>query len=183
MPVTIGLMFLAGWAAGLAPATALLFGAVIAPTDPVLAADVHVGEPTLDDARRRKRGRSPIRTDQRSRSERRARLPVRVRGDRACRRREFHRLGPSMGHGRIFSSVRPSARGGVGCRQGPFAYRLRPAGPSGRTRIGHAGFRGRRGDPRDVRNHRDRARLRLPRRLRRRGDAPAEPTRRTPITR
>ncbi len=49
MPVTIGLMFLAGWAAGLAPATALLFGAVIAPTDPVLAADVHVGEPTLDD--------------------------------------------------------------------------------------------------------------------------------------
>jgi NhaP-type Na+/H+ or K+/H+ antiporter len=49
MPITIGAIFLAGWAAGLAPATALLFGAVIAPTDPVLAADVQVGEPTLED--------------------------------------------------------------------------------------------------------------------------------------
>ncbi len=48
MPITIGTMFLAGWAAGLAPATALLFGAVVAPTDPVLAADVHVGEPTVE---------------------------------------------------------------------------------------------------------------------------------------
>jgi NhaP-type Na+/H+ or K+/H+ antiporter len=48
MPVTIGAVFLAGWAAGLAPATALLFGAVIAPTDPVLAADVQVGEPTVE---------------------------------------------------------------------------------------------------------------------------------------
>ena len=48
MPITIGAAFLAGWAAGLAPATALLFGAVIAPTDPVLAADVQVGEPTVE---------------------------------------------------------------------------------------------------------------------------------------
>jgi sodium/hydrogen antiporter len=49
MPLTIGLLFVAGWAAGVAPATALLFGALIAPTDPVLAADVHVGEPTVDE--------------------------------------------------------------------------------------------------------------------------------------
>lgn len=49
MPLTIGTVFLAGWAAGLAPATALLFGAVIAPTDPVLAADVQVAEPTTED--------------------------------------------------------------------------------------------------------------------------------------
>lgn len=48
MPITIGATFLAGWAAGLAPATALLFGAVMAPTDPVLAADVQVGEPTVE---------------------------------------------------------------------------------------------------------------------------------------
>ena len=41
-------MFLASWAAGLAPAAALLFGAVLAPTDPVLAADVRVGEPTVE---------------------------------------------------------------------------------------------------------------------------------------
>lgn len=50
MPLTIGAIFLVGWAAGLTPATALLFGAVIAPTDPVLAADVQVGEPTVDDS-------------------------------------------------------------------------------------------------------------------------------------
>ena len=38
-----------GWAvAGLAPATALLLGAILAPTDPVLAADVQVGEPSVD---------------------------------------------------------------------------------------------------------------------------------------
>jgi sodium/hydrogen antiporter len=48
MPLTIGMLFVAGWAAGVAPATALLFGALIAPTDPVLAADVHVGDPTVD---------------------------------------------------------------------------------------------------------------------------------------
>ncbi len=50
MPLTIGAIFLVGWAAGLTPAAALLFGAVIAPTDPVLAADVQVGEPTVDDS-------------------------------------------------------------------------------------------------------------------------------------
>jgi sodium/hydrogen antiporter len=50
MPVTIGAVALLGWwAAGLAPATALLLGAALAPTDPVLAADVQVGEPTDDE--------------------------------------------------------------------------------------------------------------------------------------
>jgi sodium/hydrogen antiporter len=34
---------------GLAPAGALLLGAVLAPTDPVLASDVQVGEPSVDD--------------------------------------------------------------------------------------------------------------------------------------
>lgn len=49
MPVTIGLSALLGWwAVGLAPATALLLGAVLAPTDPVLAADVQVGPPGGD---------------------------------------------------------------------------------------------------------------------------------------
>ena len=39
------------WAvvAGLAPAVALLLGAVLAPTDPVLASDVQVGEPLTED--------------------------------------------------------------------------------------------------------------------------------------
>jgi sodium/hydrogen antiporter len=46
MPFTIGLAAVLGWwAAGLAPATAMLLGAAIAPTDPVLAADVEVRTP------------------------------------------------------------------------------------------------------------------------------------------
>ncbi len=49
MPLTILLAALLGWwAVGLAPATALLLGAVLAPTDPVLASDVQVGPPGGD---------------------------------------------------------------------------------------------------------------------------------------
>lgn len=47
MPLTIGAVALLGWWAGLAPAAALLLGAVLAPTDPVLASDVQVGGPTV----------------------------------------------------------------------------------------------------------------------------------------
>jgi NhaP-type Na+/H+ or K+/H+ antiporter len=47
MPVTIAAMALLGWWwVGLVPAAALLLGAALAPTDPVLASDVQVGEPT-----------------------------------------------------------------------------------------------------------------------------------------
>ncbi|SDZ33945.1 sodium/proton antiporter, CPA1 family [Micromonospora pattaloongensis] len=47
MPLTVATVALLGWAwAGLAPAAALLFGGALAPTDPVLASDVQVGEPT-----------------------------------------------------------------------------------------------------------------------------------------
>ena len=50
MPLTIlGIAVLGWWAAGLAPAVALLLGAVLAPTDPVLASDVQVGEPLTED--------------------------------------------------------------------------------------------------------------------------------------
>jgi NhaP-type Na+/H+ or K+/H+ antiporter len=46
MPLTIaGVAVLGWWAAGLAPAAALLLGAALAPTDPVLAGDVQVGPP------------------------------------------------------------------------------------------------------------------------------------------
>ncbi len=46
MPLTILGIAVLGWAAlGLAPASALLLGAVLAPTDPVLASDVQVGPP------------------------------------------------------------------------------------------------------------------------------------------
>jgi len=49
MPLTILLTALLGWwAVGLAPATAVLVGAVLAPTDPVLASDVQVGPPGGD---------------------------------------------------------------------------------------------------------------------------------------
>lgn len=47
MPLTIAVTALLGWwAAGLAIPTALLLGAVVAPTDPVLASDVQVEPPT-----------------------------------------------------------------------------------------------------------------------------------------
>jgi len=46
MPTTIAAMALLGWwALGLAPATAILLGAAMAPTDPVLARSVQVGPP------------------------------------------------------------------------------------------------------------------------------------------
>jgi NhaP-type Na+/H+ or K+/H+ antiporter len=50
MPLTIAATALLGWiAVGLAPAAALLLGAVIAPTDPVLASDVQVAGPNEGD--------------------------------------------------------------------------------------------------------------------------------------
>ena len=46
MPLTIaGVAVLGWWLAGLVPASALLLGAALAPTDPVLAGDVQVGPP------------------------------------------------------------------------------------------------------------------------------------------
>lgn len=46
MPLTIAVTALLGWwVIGLAPVSALLLGAVLAPTDPVLASDVQVGGP------------------------------------------------------------------------------------------------------------------------------------------
>jgi sodium/hydrogen antiporter len=46
MTLTIGAVAVLGWwALGFAPATAMLFGAALAPTDPVLASDVQVGAP------------------------------------------------------------------------------------------------------------------------------------------
>ncbi len=45
MPVTIAATALLGWVAGLAAPAALLLGAALAPTDPVLASDVQVAGP------------------------------------------------------------------------------------------------------------------------------------------
>jgi len=51
MPITIAAVALLGWSLGLSGAAALLLGAVLAPTDPVLAGDVQVSGPqVLDDA-------------------------------------------------------------------------------------------------------------------------------------
>ena len=48
MPLTIaGVALLGWWALGLAPASALLLGAALAPTDPVLASDVQVEGPRV----------------------------------------------------------------------------------------------------------------------------------------
>ena len=49
MPLFIAGVALLGWGAGLAPAAALLLGAVLAPTDPVLASDVQVAGPQTGD--------------------------------------------------------------------------------------------------------------------------------------
>ncbi|GAA1697414.1 cation:proton antiporter [Kribbella yunnanensis] len=46
MPAGVAALTGVGWLLGLAPATALLISAVLAPTDPVLASDVQVGGPT-----------------------------------------------------------------------------------------------------------------------------------------
>ena len=51
MPLSIAAVALLGWwAMGLAPAAAVLLGAALAPTDPVLASDVQVGGPTTTGA-------------------------------------------------------------------------------------------------------------------------------------
>lgn len=51
MPLSIGAAALLGWwALGLAPAAAMLLGAVMAPTDPVLASDVQLDEPNPEQA-------------------------------------------------------------------------------------------------------------------------------------
>ncbi len=52
MPLTIAGMALFGWALGLAPAAALLLGALLSPTDPVLAGDVQVAGPRVVDDER-----------------------------------------------------------------------------------------------------------------------------------
>ncbi|MFF7251190.1 cation:proton antiporter [Embleya sp. NPDC008237] len=50
MPLGIlSIALLGWWALGLAPAGALLIGAALAPTDPVLASDVQVGEPSEEE--------------------------------------------------------------------------------------------------------------------------------------
>lgn len=50
MPLTIiGAAYLGWWLLGLAPAAAVLFGAIIAPTDPVLAADLQTSRPSKKD--------------------------------------------------------------------------------------------------------------------------------------
>lgn len=49
MPLTIGAVALLAWALGVPPAAALLLGAVLAPTDPVLASDVQVAGPQTGD--------------------------------------------------------------------------------------------------------------------------------------
>jgi len=57
MPVTIvAAAFLGWWIIGLAPATALLFGALISPTDPVLASELQTSEPGEEDTSQSKLG-------------------------------------------------------------------------------------------------------------------------------
>ncbi|MEV0289225.1 MULTISPECIES: cation:proton antiporter [unclassified Kribbella] len=50
MPACVAALTGVGWLLGLAPATALLIAAVLAPTDPVLASDVQVAGPTTGES-------------------------------------------------------------------------------------------------------------------------------------
>jgi NhaP-type Na+/H+ or K+/H+ antiporter len=57
MPITIvAATFIGWWVVGFAPATALLFGALISPTDPVLASELQTSEPGEDDTSHTKLG-------------------------------------------------------------------------------------------------------------------------------
>ncbi|AWH85987.1 hypothetical protein HYN59_13105 [Flavobacterium album] len=57
MPITIAAAALLGWwIIGLAPAAALLFGALISPTDPVLASELQTSEPGEEDTSKVKLG-------------------------------------------------------------------------------------------------------------------------------
>ncbi|GAA4696273.1 cation:proton antiporter [Nocardioides nanhaiensis] len=58
MPLTVAGVALLGWWAGLAPAAALLLGAALAPTDPVLASDVQVTGPRTGEGEDDERGES-----------------------------------------------------------------------------------------------------------------------------
>jgi NhaP-type Na+/H+ or K+/H+ antiporter len=50
MPLTIaGMALIGGWMVGMTAASALLLGAVVSPTDPVLAEDIQVGGPQQDE--------------------------------------------------------------------------------------------------------------------------------------
>lgn len=57
MPLTIvAATFLGWWILGFAPATAMLFGALISPTDPVLASELQTSEPGEEDTSKTKLG-------------------------------------------------------------------------------------------------------------------------------
>ena len=81
MAITVGLVAAVGvFALGLPVGVAVLLGAILAPTDPVLAADVQV-----DETRRPRQ--APVRPHRGGRVQRRDRVPVRharARADGAC---------------------------------------------------------------------------------------------------
>ena len=128
MPLTIAAIALLGWWwAGLVPAAALLLGAALAPTDPVLASDVQVGEPT-DEEDSEDEVRFALTSEAGLNDG--AGLPVRVRGDRdGRRRRRPDRLG------------RPSGWPSTCCYK--LARRGRPAGWSIGWLLGKLFFRAR----------------------------------------
>ena len=133
MPLCVAAVALLGWAFGLAPAAALLLGAVLAPTDPVLASDVQVTGPADGRGRRRGGRRRPLLPDVRGRAQRRARLPVRD----GCR--------PAGDRGRVLGMVgrvgvlvrrrqgrhRAARRRGRGLGAGPGGLPVAAATPSG----------------------------------------------------
>ena len=97
MPLCIGAVALLGWWAGLAPAAALLLGAVLAPTDPVLASDVQVAGPQTGDHEVEESDEVRFTLTSEAGLQRRPDLPVRLRRDPARHRGRRVRLVAGVG--------------------------------------------------------------------------------------
>ena len=93
---------LAGTWLGLGLAGAVLLAAVLAPTDPVLAGEVQVAEPA-DEPDAPVGGRGPLRPHLRGRPERRAGLPLHLRGRGAQRHRARAGRGSATGSASTWS--------------------------------------------------------------------------------
>ena len=129
MPLSIAILAVAGWMfAGLAFSTALLLGAALAPTDPVLAGDIQVGPPG-DDGHDEERDEVRFSADLRGRPERCAGLPLRAAGP--GHRQPGHHLAHPLVRLRRGAEARDRHRGRLGHRHADRPRRIPAA--EGRT--------------------------------------------------
>ena len=188
MPLTIGGVALLGWGgSGIAPAAALLLGAALAPTDPVLASDVQVEGPERRGRRRgdRRGGRGALRPDL-ARPGSTTGWPSPSSTPRCSSRRHGRgvAVGPALGGlgaGRQdVDRGRWSASPSAGCWA---RHRVPLAGAVAAGRRDRRAAAGARGAAARLRGRRGRRRLRLPGGLRVRHDRSGRPSATTTTTR